>query len=468
MRLVDSMVVTGRSRERRGGARPELLLFLGYLFLQELIVLGLMTPRYPDSETYMHFNLTGHDRRLPTVPLLYKIFPTDSSRVAAQVVLAAVAWWVLALFASRLIADRRARIGLRVVLLLLGLLGPIASWNSIILSESAAISLTALMIGLWLNFGSRPGWRALAAALAATLAWTLARQPDVLFGLGITLAGLGAAVFGRQRLALRVSLAVGLVAISAIGLLEIRNNQTLSKNSVGAIVQIRVLPNRDWTRWFVAHGMPYSPKVASLAGQPFHYLPQTDPAFYEWLYSHGQSAYLRFVLSHPRYTLVGPLPYFSGEEASLHHPDESAFGPLQPNPTPSMISPTVAYGRHRDVVPQIVQTALFNEGQFGDVLALAFVGILLTVLAMRRGGWDARLFVPIVTAALAVPEGYVLWLSGGEATGELDRLSMVTAVSVRIGLWVLLAVSADRLLVARRDSRATVTDGSRSLPLQHV
>ena len=54
-------------------------------------------------------------------------------------------------------------------------------------------------------------------------------------------------------------------------------------------------------------------------------------------------------------------------------------------------------------------------------------------------------------AASAIPQAYIVWLSGGEATYELDRLSMVTAVSVRIGLWLVLAVAVDRYVSLRAE-----------------
>jgi hypothetical protein len=290
--------------------------------------------------------------------------------------------------------------------------------------------------------------------LAVTLLWTLARQPNVLFGLGISLVGIAAAIVGRSqdRRWLRWSVATGLIVISAIGLFEIHHNQAIARTNVGSIIQMRILPDRQWTQWFVAHGMPYPASIAEYRGQPFHYFRQQNPAYFAWIDAHGQSTYVKFVLSHPIYALVDPLPYFSGEEASLHHPNTSVFGGLQPNPTPSILSPTVNYGRHREVLPSVVKNLLFDQGQFGDVLTLAVIAIGLAVFTTRRWGLDNRLLVPAVVVALVVPEGYILWLSGGEAVGELDRLSMVTAVSVRIGLWILLAVGVDRWVAARRPS----------------
>lgn len=440
---------TSEDVRARSRANPERLLFFGYVLVQELIVLGLRTPRYPDSASYTHLSLTGAGLRLPTVPLLYTVFPTDTARIAAQVIIAACCWWFLAAEARRLVVDQRVQLGLRVVLLTLGVLGPVASWNSAILSESTAISLTALLVATWLRYARSPGWATVAAALVVTLLWTLTRQANVGFGLGITVAGV--IVFARSRAsrALRVAAVTGLVAISAVGLLEVRHNQTLSRNNIASIIQLRVLPDRQWTAWFVAHGMPYSQRLAKYSGLPYHEGPLV-PRFTRWLNRDGESTYVRFLLTHPRYTLVDPLPAFSGETASNLHPNTSVYYPLQPNPTPSILSPSVDYARHREVVPTIVEDVLFNQGQFGDVLTLAVAAFALMIFSLRRFGRDRRFVVPLVAVLLAIPEGYVVWLSG---PGEIDRLSMVTAVSVRIGLWAMLAVGIDRVLAARAGRR---------------
>ncbi|HEY2778250.1 MAG TPA: hypothetical protein VGI77_10130 [Gaiellaceae bacterium] len=432
------------------GSLPSLerLALLGYLLLQELVVLGLKTPRFPDSKTYMHLDLTGGALRLPTVPLLYKIFPSDDSRIAAQVVLAAAAWWIVARVASTLIGDRRVGLALRGVLLLLGLVGAVASWNSIVLSESATISLTVLAIAAWMRFAVKPTSGRAAVAVAVTLVWTLARQPNVLFGLALTVAVLIALAASRIDTRLRVAMAVALVCVNVIGLVEVSRNQTLSKNALEEVLQIRILPNADWTSWFVSHGMPYSPAVARYAGVPAEE-GEPLPEFVQWLHTKGEHAYVQFILEHPKYLLLDPLPYFTGEGASLHHPSSTPFGALQPNPTPSMLSPSVNYGRSRSVMPSVVESLLWDSRGWGDVLTLAALAFGAAILAVSRHGVDRRFVVPGIVAVLVVPEGYILWLSGGEATGELDRLSMVTAVSVRVALWTILAIAVDRLVAAR-------------------
>jgi hypothetical protein len=115
-----------------------------------------------------------------------------------------------------------------------------------------------------------------------------------------------------------------------------------------------------------------------------------------------------------------------------------------PTPTPSMLSPTIEYGRHREVEPDFVSAMLFEQGQIGDLVVLVACAIAVVVASWRRSGWDRRLWVPVLVVLSAIPQGYFLSWFGG--VGELDRLSIVLATSIRIGLWVTVAIGLDSLV----------------------
>lgn len=419
--------------------------FAVYFLLQAFAVVGIPPGVWPDSASYGHLSLTGADTRLPTVPLLYKILPTDSLRVWGQVVFASIAWWVLASVASSLLVDRRLRLGLRTVLLMMGLAEPVLNWNSVILSESTALSLTALLVAAAISFDRAPTVRSTALLLVALLAWTLTRQQHVF--VTVLVAGVLAvgAIRRRDRRAVLGIAAVGAALVAFIGLAEAHRNQTLSRAAIGWIIQGRVLPNEQRTFWFVGQGMPYSLAIARYANQPFQY-ENRNGSYIRWIDEHGTATYLKYMLAHPGYVLLNPLGYFVGEQPSVTYRNTSVFARLQPSPTPAMLSPIVNYGRHRNILPSVVDRFLFDQGEVGDVLTLLAVGGSLVVISRRRFGPDSRLVVPLLTTLAAIPLGYVVWLSGGEALGELDRLSMVTAVLARIGLWIIVFVAADRLV----------------------
>jgi hypothetical protein len=339
------------------------------------------------------------------------------------------------------------RIGLQLVLLTLGLVSAVVSWNAVVLSESATISLTALLVAACLHYAQQPSRTSVALLLVALLFWTLTKQAEVYMAVLIALAAVVDAVRRRSGRAVPALLAAGVVLIAVIGLAETRQNQTLTRNAVGAIIQGRILTDPGYTRWFVGQGMPYDREIAGYAGAYFLDSAKRDAsyrAFTNWVNTDGISTYEKFMLAHPAYTLFKSLPYFLGEQASYRYRNTSVFASLEPNPKPAMLAPIVDYGRHRTLVPSVVDRLLFDQGAAGDVVALALLAGFLIVWTWTRFGFDRRLVVPGLVTLAAVPQGYIVWLSGGEALGELDRLSMITAVLVRIGLWLLVAIAADR------------------------
>jgi len=436
----------------RPHVRPSAYGFLTYLALHALAIAGVGQGRFPDSASYEILSVTGDASRLPTVPLVYWLVPNDVVRVTFQVVLAAVSWWALAWAAGLLVRDARVRIAIRLVLLAIGLAAPVVSWNSLILSESISLSLTALAIAAWLQFARRRDATSGVLVVAAMVLWTFARQPHVLFAALVALAAIAYAALasGPQR-RVATGVAAALVVATAVGFFEIQRNQTISRTNVASVIQQRILPNRDWTLWFVRHGMPYSREIAGYAGVPFNYQPhdETDRRWVRWINTHGTGLYLRFVLEHPDYLWLKPLPFFPGEQPSLRHDSVSPFARLEPSPTPSLLSPIVNYGRHRNVLPSVVDRILFDQGEIGDILVVLGVGLTITVGAWRRFGPDPRVAVPAVAAVFVIPQAYAVWLSGGEAVGELDRLSIVNAVQLRVALWILLALAVDRFAVRR-------------------
>ncbi|MEI8105401.1 MAG: hypothetical protein WCH31_06135 [Actinomycetes bacterium] len=426
--------------------------FLAYLAVQTVCVLGLRTTHFPDSAAYTELSFSGDAKRLQTVPLLFTALGSDPMRIAGQVVIAAGSWWFLARVASELIRDRRVALGLRCVLLAFGLLTPIASWNSAILSESTTLSLTAVLIAVWIRYAREVSWATAGTAVAVTVAWTFTR-PDHLILVVLILAVAVAAMLRRRNDVIPVAVVAALVLTSFACFLDSGPRKYTSSQNVWYILSGRILPNQGWTAWFRDHGMPALTQTANPNGVP--------DDLWSWIAADGEHTYLRFVLSHPHYTLIDPLPYFSGERASLYlkntseyRPTHTSYAPTQPNPRPSFLSPSVNYARVRPVVPSVVERLLFDQGQFGEIFALIALGAGLTVLSSRRFGRDARILVPVLVAASSIPQAYIVWLGGGETTGELDRQSLTLAVSLRISLWIVIACALDRLASARRASRA--------------
>jgi hypothetical protein len=190
--------------------------FVAYVGLHLACVAGLRAARYPDTPSYLRDpDFTGGATRLWTVPLFNWILPSDALRVGGQAVLAAASWWILAAVASDLIEDRRVRLGLRGVLLVLGLTHAVVTWNAVILSESLAISLTVLLIAGWLWYGRRPSMQRAGAVLVVTVLWTFARQAHVVAGAVVAGVFL-VVVLVRHRERAWAALAAGLVVVRPV------------------------------------------------------------------------------------------------------------------------------------------------------------------------------------------------------------------------------------------------------------
>jgi hypothetical protein len=250
----------------------------------------------------------------------------------------------------------------------------------------------------------------------------------------------------------RSVVALALVVVAGLGLFSLTRNNQVRNVALDDIFAARILTVPSRTTWFINHGMPVDPTVASSAGS---YPPtglEDDPAFSKWMDTKGFHTYLMFVLEHPGYSLLGPLPYLSGEQSSIfEQPPSGTAGVLQPNPVASMLSPTVNYGRHREVLPQPIEELLFEQGQIGDLIVLALFAVGVNVIAWRRFGRDRRLLVPVWTVVLVFVHHYFLWLTTGPP--ELDRLAIAQAVAIRIGLWIALACGVDRLAAGGRRVR---------------
>jgi hypothetical protein len=441
-------------RHRRAASLPSILTwgpFAFYLGLQTLIVAGLPTARLPDSASYLSLSVTGANGRLFTVPLLYWIFPSDPLRICAQVVLAAVAWWILASTVGSYVEDRRISLGVRLILLAIGVCGPVASWNSTILSESVALSLTALVFALWLRYVKSPNLGRLLLLLVVAIFWMFTRSDNLVIGLIVMVVWTVWIVIKRSGI-LRFALALAMCAICSFGLVVVASQHSVNDVNLAEIVSQRILPNEGYTSWFVEHGMPYSKAIANDANV---YPPKPlldDPRLDNWIRSQGRGVYAKFVLAHPGPQILGWLADLSGEQPSLTvSPPPPIFA--QPNPSPSLLSPDANYGRHREVLPEVVQDLLFQQGQIGDVIALAAAASGLAIMSRRKTGHDERLTIPAWALALALVQTAIIWVS---AVTELDRLGMVPAVTIRIALWTIVACSLDRLLpvwVSRHQSQ---------------
>src|SRR5581483_2089756 len=153
-----------------------------------------------------------------SVPLLYRILPnSDSARTAGQLAVSVVCWLVLAAVVA--LCLRRSSFAAFCLVLLFSLSVWITQWDSVVLSESMAISLCALMLAAWLALIRAPNGWTIAAVLVTAFLWTFTRDTDAFVVLlSVPFVVVWALRGARRRSA--ILLALGLVAISTGGLVS--------------------------------------------------------------------------------------------------------------------------------------------------------------------------------------------------------------------------------------------------------
>jgi hypothetical protein len=408
--------------------------------LRTLAVFDLKPARFGDSASYFHLSFLGHAPRLWTAPLLFKVFPDDASRVAAQVFIGIACWWYLAATVAAELRDARARIAAYVVVGGFGLTLGVTSWDLTILSDSLSISLTVLLVAVWWRELLHPTrWTAPAVVVVGAL-WVFTRQSDVVVNHVIVVMAAVSVVWARPRWR-RATIALALLTVSLWGQYNLRGDHYVTRVNINAIVIDRIEPVPGYLRWWADHGLPRVPKSYAEV-EPTS--PQYRPAYVHWLDQHGEGTYGLFLLTHPGYTLVSPwrdlLPVTYGQLENRREPSILGFGEH--------------YGAARAVVPGIVASALVDPGSAGLLLVLAVVAGAGIVVTRRRHGYDRRWTLPLVVLAVNIPHVLIVWHG---STAELGRHSLALSVSTRLALWALVLLVGDRWLTDRAQSSLALT-----------
>jgi hypothetical protein len=369
--------------------------------------------------------------RSPTVPLFYKLLPTDHLRLIGQVTASIVAWLALAVSVGRSIHDRRVRLGAFVFVLAFSLVLPIIEWDTQLLSESLTITLTAAVIAVWLGLVRRPSRIKVAGLLGLLLLWALARDSNayvLLFALVLPLVWL---VRGHHR-GLAIATIVGFVAIVAAADVSSSEGDRWKRPLIDVVAK-RVLPDRSAVAFFRGRGMPTSPDVvAQLAVRGFPHYPfllkePHWPQFNHWLETKGQQTYLSYLADAPGKTIStvwGSRAFLfstgTGTEVNL------ALSVYRP---PGIVR----------VLPSVLAHTLYPPTML-SVWLYVFVSaaIALSVLVRRR--IRAEWTVPLALAVLALPHAFIIALAGAV---ELPRHALVLGLTLRLACFLALALALD-------------------------
>jgi len=411
-------------------------IILAMLVGRLIAVAGLRAYQYVDSAEYARIDFSGQWRRPWATPVLYWLLGHDPRHeLWGQAVVGAICWSVLALAAAPWFRRRVVQITVVVAIMALGLTTSVTNWDAAVLSESLAISLTALVMAAWLTLVRRRTPGAAAFVLLATLPWLYVRQSLLPTAwMVVAAAVVGALVVKRpEARRLLAATAAGLVLLTGIATASYNRNQEVVHTNVAVIIANRIAPVPARLRWFRAHGMP----VPTTGGYDAVEM-EKDPKFTPWLDAKGRSAYTSFLISHPWYALTAPLPDLVGVR-------QSYADPVVRHDT--MLSPGDAYGSTRPVIPEIVEQTLFDPGATGAILTALFAAVAWSI-GRRRWAWRGWA-LPLTVIGIAVASLIAGWHG---ATPELPRLAIVAALMLRIALILQFAF----LVEAELDHRGSV------------
>ncbi|MHC4092030.1 MAG: hypothetical protein ACYSVY_17475 [Planctomycetota bacterium] len=250
---------------------------------------------FPDSLSYLgwpsDYVLPGGIRVMGARPPVYPLFLTifgGATLVYAQTTASILGWaflgWAVAGTAGVLAAGA------------LALTPTVWTWNTIVLSESLSLSLTAALMGASVQLAR--GWsvrRGLAwSLLVVAVGWTRDVNLYLLPFLAFPLA-----FVGWRRAAWLMGIVVAVMVFGMASLIAEDRWQYV----YGDVITARILPDREARSFFARAGMPVGPAVREQAGQlgsvSKRALREKAPEFLAWLDEHGMATYQRWLLLRP-------------------------------------------------------------------------------------------------------------------------------------------------------------------------
>jgi hypothetical protein len=426
---------------------PYILIGVAYTALHIAAVLPAAIRLFPDSGTYIKtaqeplFSGAFLSGERPFVlPLLYKVFGSDSARVAAQTALSIGCWTFLAGVVASCVT--RLRPLAFALVLAFSLSVTIVQWDSVILSESVSCSLAAAAVAVWLLLARAERRATVAAVLVVMFLLAFVRSTNAysaLFAIPFVLAWCVRP--GRRRL--RLILAGGLAVVFAASLVYVgapaarfaQWEQPLLDD-----ISVRVLPDRTQLAFFRDHGMPVPSALRSLAGdrvgQLFanHAPTTTRPgmqAFKHWVVADGRQTMAEFLLLHPAYLANST----AAKANEILDPRFLAFY-RSPGTTP--------------ILPGAIAVVLYPPSVAAVLAWLGVVAAVWTVLICRRGA-NWLCLIPAVLLVVQAPLAAIAWAGD---VAELGRHALLIGVLTRLALLILtlLALDVGSLALTRREA----------------
>ncbi|KAA3648455.1 MAG: hypothetical protein DWQ07_05535 [Chloroflexi bacterium] len=358
-----------------------------------------------------------------------------------QMWVAIFCWSALALSLARRVKNPVLKILIVILTLTFAFSPNLADWDSVLLSESLALALFALILAATLELVPllledskriKPTTVALLAVWAIAMAlWVFSRDTNSYMLLVMLASVIALLLFPgvRQKYNWRVLL---FIAVFIAGLFMFQNRTLATSdrwvNPFFNNMLFNVFPYPERMTYFAAQGMPLTDEVLAFRDG----LPNQDgfweiPYLMDWVFAEGYNVYTRFLITHPGYTFQKVLDSFSVVFTENVQP----FFSSDPEHTPQWM-----YYLGSLLHP------VFNSVMFIVVL---LTGLLVWQAFSTRGEKDvlmAGLFTMLVLGLFAMLAVSVL----GDGLSTI-RHAMVAVVPFRLFLWLLTIIVVDRLFL---------------------
>jgi hypothetical protein len=192
------------------------------------------------------------------------------------------------------------------------------------------------------------------------------------------------------------------------------------------VITKRILPEPEYLEFFASNGMPVTPELMALSGRwaiSDGYAVVNNAKlgkFEKWLYTEGRNVYIKFLLTHPSYTIDSPL-----ENIEVLLADDYFEGIPVPKYTPAL--------------PKVANEILYPEGCFRLYLWLSlFVSGFIFAASLREN--KKVYWVVFFTLLLAIPHLYLIW--HGDAL-DVARHAVIANVQFHLSVWLLIILYLD-------------------------
>jgi hypothetical protein len=281
-----------------------------------------------------------------------------------------------------------------VISVLLGgiLLSPlVVVWPTMAMTEAISLSVTLLLACACLTGDARKRWSPILIAITCCLL-VFVRDPMFLFVWMFVVLLLANNLFAKMNWTLPMMIgtllmliAIGL-GITKVSLLPddpriVEKHYLIDRSqTLGNIIQLRILPDVEHRSFFVERGLPNSPEVMARSGMTVWdkddwWKPDSElsdrpdfVAYRDWLVKNGFQTYLTFLLTHPGYLL----------RSIVHSPNAGkSGGDFHFSITDLLSIPYLGYGGGRAPYPQWLSDFLLAP------LGWLIPSLYLTMAAIR-------------------------------------------------------------------------------------